>query len=508
MVIPEFSLAQLPLTLTVLLLGGLSMPILGYVQRRFRRFGLKWIREAWSSAIAALALYSIYLVNQQLIEESKQTLVFYLWGQSPPLGGTFEIDALSIFMSGTIAFLGLLVIVYSSKYMEKEGRLTEFYTLVLLMMAGMTGIVMAGDFFTLFVFWEIMGLSSYVLVAFLKSRWGPVEAGFKYLLMSASASAFLLLTMSLLYGMTGTLNFAYLASSLKGSTEVAWMTLILSLLIIGFGVKSAIVPLHTWLPDAHPEAPSPISALLSGIVIETGLYGLTRLLFLLFEPDLFKVAIASLAVVTMSLANIWAVLQKDIKRLLAYSSIAQIGYMLIGISTGTAFGVMGTFLHIFNHSIMKGLAFLSAGSIVHNAGTRDIQRLRGVGKKMPYTTFALFIALLGLGGVPATNGFISKFILFGSAIGAGMPLLAVVGVLNSAFSMAYYLRVMKTLVSKPEKEVPDVGEAPLIMVVVTSIMAAIILITGLFPNMIIEMAGRASESLITGLEYYIRALIH
>ncbi|MBS7629937.1 hypothetical protein KEJ23_08310, partial [Candidatus Bathyarchaeota archaeon] len=188
-----------------------------------KRFRLKRIREFWASIVVALTLYSIYLVNQQL--ESKQVLVVYLWGQSPPLGGSFEIDALSIFMSGTIAFLGLLVVIYSSKYMEKEGRLTEFYTLVLLMMAGMTGIVMAGDFFTLFVFWELMGLSSYVLVAFLKSRWGPVEAGFKYLLMSATASAFLLLTMSLLYGMAGTLNFAYLASSLRGSNrpcEVWW----------------------------------------------------------------------------------------------------------------------------------------------------------------------------------------------------------------------------------------------------------------------------------------------
>ncbi|MBS7619101.1 NADH-quinone oxidoreductase subunit M [Candidatus Bathyarchaeota archaeon] len=502
MVIQEFSITQLPLPLTILLLGGLFTPILGSIQKRFR---LKRIREFWASIVVALTLYSIYLVNQQL--ESKQVLVVYLWGQSPPLGGSFEIDALSIFMSGTIAFLGLLVVIYSSKYMEKEGRLTEFYTLVLLMMAGMTGIVMAGDFFTLFVFWELMGLSSYVLVAFLKSRWGPVEAGFKYLLMSATASAFLLLTMSLLYGMAGTLNFAYLASSLRGSADVAWMTITFSMLIIGFGVKSAIVPLHTWLPDAHPEAPSPISALLSGVVIETGLYGLTRLLFILFEPDLFKVTIASLAVVTMSLANIWAILQQDIKRLLAYSSIAQIGYMLIGISTGTTFGVMGTFLHVFNHSIMKGLAFLSAGSIVQKTGTRDIQRLKGVGRRMPYTTFALLVAFLGLGGVPATNGFISKLILFGSAIGAGMPLLTVIGVLNSAFSMAYYLRVIKTLVSKPEKESLDVSEAPIIMVGVTTIMAIIILVTGLFPNILIEMANGASESLIKGLDYYIRALI-
>jgi len=278
-------------------------------------------------------------------------------------------------------------------------------------------------------------------------------------------------------------------------------------LIVGFGVKSAIVPLHTWLPDAHPEAPSPISALLSGIVIETGLYGLTRVLYLLFEPGFFQISIAALAVLTMTLANILALLQQDIKRLLAYSSIAQIGYMLIGVSAGTAYGVMGTFLHVFNHSLMKGLAFLSAGSIVHQAKTRDIQSLRGVGRTMPFTVFTLFIALIGLGGVPATNGFISKFILFNSAIGAGMPLLAVAGVLNSAFSMAYYLLVMKTFISTPKGEGLKVREAPTLMVGVTVVMAALIIIFGLYPQPIIRYADWASRGLVDGIGRYIEAVL-
>jgi multicomponent Na+:H+ antiporter subunit D len=285
------------------------------------------------------------------------------------------------------------------------------------------------------------------------------------------------------------------------------MFVLFSCLIIGFGVKSAIVPLHTWLPDAHPEAPSPISALLSGIVIETGLYGLTRVLFLLFDPSFFKLAIAALAVLTMTLANITALLQQDIKRLLAYSSIAQIGYMLVGVSAGTAYGIMGVFLHVFNHSLMKGLAFLSSGSIVHKAETRDIQSLQGVGRIMPYTTLTLYIALLGLGGVPATNGFISKFILFNSAIGAGMPLLAVIGVLNSAFSMAYYLRVMKTFISTPEDESLKVGEAPPLMVGVTVVMAALIIIFGIYPMPVIDFANRASKALVEELGKYIEAVL-
>jgi formate hydrogenlyase subunit 3/multisubunit Na+/H+ antiporter MnhD subunit len=230
-----------------------------------------------------------------------------------------------------------------------------------------------------------MGLSSYVLVAFLKKTWGPIEAGFKYLIMSATAGAFLLLSMAILYGFTGTLNFALLSASLRGIEFTPWLVFLFGTLILGFGVKAAIVPLHTWLPDAHPEAPSPISALLSGIVIETGLYAMVRVLFLVYEPGFFKMPIALLAVLTMTLANVMALNQTDIKRLLAYSSIAQIGYMLV-------------FLHVFNHSMMKGMAFLAAGSIVHEAGTRDIKSLRGVGKMMPITSISLFITLLGLGG--------------------------------------------------------------------------------------------------------------
>jgi len=495
---------QLPLPLMVLLLGGIASPLIGLLWERVK---VPRLREGWMLLVAAMALGSVYFLFEQLKGAPNNIIVMVLWGQKPPLGGCFEIDMLSLFMSGSIAFLGFLVVIYSISYMEKESRLTEFYTLVTFMLAGMTGIVMAGDFFTLFIFWELMGLSSYVLVAFLKRRWGPIEAGFKYLMMSATAGAFLLMSMALLYGMAGSLNFAHLAASLQGASVTPWMFVLFSCLIVGFGVKSAIVPMHTWLPDAHPEAPSPISALLSGIVIETGLYGLTRVLYLFFEPGFFKVSIAALAVLTMTLANIMALLQQDIKRLLAYSSIAQIGYMLIGLASGMAYGVMGTFLHIFNHSLMKGLAFLSAGSLVHEADTRDIPSLRGIGRMMPFTSFALFIALLGLGGVPATNGFISKFILFSAAIGAGMPLLAVIGVLNSAFSMAYYLRLMKTMISKPEGEGLKVTEAPILMVGVTLVMAALIILFGLYPVPVIAFARRASHALFDGISAYIGAVL-
>ena len=302
---------QLPLPLAVLLFGGLAMPLVGLLAERV---GMRRLREAWMVLVAAGALGSVYLLYQQLAATAEGVMVVAVWGQAPPLAGCFEIDMLSVFMAGSIAFLGFLVAIYSVSYMEKETRLTEFYTLVTFMMAGMTGVAMAGDLFTLFVFWELMGLSSYVLVAFLKRTWGPIEAGFKYLVMSATAGAFLILSMAIIYGMTGTLNFAAIADGFRGTAASPWIFVLFSTLVVGFGVKSAIVPLHTWLPDAHPEAPSPISALLSGIVIETGLYALTRVLFITFEPSMFKLPMAFLAVLTMTLANVMALRQSDIKR--------------------------------------------------------------------------------------------------------------------------------------------------------------------------------------------------
>jgi len=247
--------------------------------------------------------------------------------------------------------------------------------------------------------------------------------------------------------------------------------------------------------------------MLSGILIETALYGLTRVLNILFEPSIFQMAVAVLAVLTMCLANILALLQQDIKRMLAYSSIAQMGYMLIGLSTGSLYGLQGLFLHVFNHSLLKGLAFLSAGSMVHVANTRDIQGLKGIGRAMPITTLTLFIAFLGLGGVPTTNGFISKYILFGSAMGAGLWWLTLLGVLNSAFSMAYYLRVMKTLISEPIEAVKGLKEAPALMLAVTVAMATLIIMFGVWPEPTAYYANEAAKALVTNLDKYIGVIM-
>ncbi len=491
----------IPTPVLVLVLGGVLAPFMGLLAKRSRFM----LREFWAIFVTALSLYTVYQLYLQVEASAGHVLVVSSWGQSPPFSGCFEVDMLGVFMAGSIAFLGVLVAIYSTSYMERETRLTEFYTLFLFLLAGLAGVTMAGDFFTLFIFWELMSISSYVLVAFMKQNWGPLEAGFKYFVMSATGSAFLLFSMAFLYGMTGSLNFASFAVAFSNMGLTPWTMTLFAFLLVGFGVKAAIFPLHTWLPDAHPEAPSPVSALLSGIVIETGLYGLTRVLFLVFDPGFFRMPIAVLAFLTMTVANLSALRQKDLKRLLAFSSIAQIGYMLVGLAAGTAYGVMGLLLHVFNHSLMKGVAFLSAGSLIHHAETRDIDELKGIGRTMPLTSFTLVVAVLGLGGVPPSNGFISKFILFNSAIGSDLMWLTVAGVLNSALSMGYYLIVIRNLLATPEED-HGVHEAPLPMLAVTLFMAVLIIVFGVWPQPAIQLANKAAIGLVENVAEYVSAI--
>ncbi len=484
------------------LFAPLLMGIVGILADKFKAPKL---RDGVAILVSLWGVLSVWMLYNMGINAG-EILVFSIGGL-PPLGACFEIDMFSLFFAGSAVVLSLLVTVYSFTYMNHDTRLSEYYSLLCAITVGMMGVAFAGDMFTMFIFWEMMGIASYSLVSFRKDKPGPVEAGFKYMIMGSVGSVIMFFGMAFVYGMAGSLNFAVLASSLRGAALNPWTILVFATFIVGFGVKAAIVPMHTWLPDAHPEAPSPISALLSGIVIETGLYAMIRVLFVLYEPAVIKLPMAILAVSTMTLGNIMALRQDDLKRMLAYSSIAQVGYMLIGVSSGLTYGMLGTVLHVFNHSFMKGVAFLGIGSIDHETGTRDINELRGVGRKMPYTTLAIVIAFLGLAGFPGTSGFISKFVLFNSSIGAGLPIIALLGVLNSTISVAYYARALMSLLGEEPADAVDAKEAPILMVGVTLVMAAVIIVFGIWPEPMTNLAEAAASALIDGLDDYIGAIL-
>ncbi|MBM3291273.1 cation:proton antiporter, partial [Candidatus Bathyarchaeota archaeon] len=354
----------------------LLVAIIGTLSEKYNKAIVRDIVAILTSFAIFGGVYRVYTILNQTVSK---ILVVYI-GSGPPLGACFEIDLFSVYIAFSIAALGVLVTLYSLKYTEHDDRLTEYYTMLSLLLVSMIGVCFAGDFITLFIFWELMGITSYALVAFRKSQWEAIEAGFKFMIMGAIGSTVLLMGIALIYGAAGTVNFAQISSVLNNIDLGIWSTLILTLFIIGFGVKAAIVPFHTWLPDAHSAAPSSISALLSGVVVKMGIYSILRILTLVFGNSLnnWQVMLASLAIITMFIGNIMALLQTDLKRLLAFSTVAQIGYIMFGVSIFTTTSIIGSLFHVVNHVVMKGLLFLAAGCFVHQVGTRNISDLAGI----------------------------------------------------------------------------------------------------------------------------------
>ncbi|RKY31686.1 MAG: NADH/ubiquinone/plastoquinone (complex I), partial [Candidatus Omnitrophota bacterium] len=281
-------------------------------------------------ALLALSLYSVKLVK------SHQVLVYKVGGWVPPMGISMVLDGLTSFMLVTVSLVSFLIALYSVNYMNKYTDKYKFYTLFMLMLAGMNGIIITGDLFNLFVFLEIASISSYALVAF-GTEAEELEASFKYAIMGSVASCFILLGIALLYSYTSSLNMADIARVLTVKHSVIFLNFVAVLFFAGFGLKAALVPFHAWLPDAHPSAPAPISAMLSGVLIKVlGVYALVRVLFNIFGMNYtFSVILMILGVISMLVGVFLAVGQWDLKRLLAYHSISQIGYVILGIGLGT-----------------------------------------------------------------------------------------------------------------------------------------------------------------------------
>jgi multicomponent Na+:H+ antiporter subunit D len=481
------------LVLDTLLLFTVTAPLVGAFASRIRKRSLTGVYGSIGLIAAGISLYVMYTNFSSNPTPATGSGLF---------SAIVRTNMLSIFMTCIFIGIGLAAAVYSIKYMEKDSGKPLYFTLLLAMISGMIGTVFAGDLFTLYVFWELMSISSYVLVAFRRETWEPVEAGFKYLVMSAAGSATILLGISFLYGMAGTLNFQGLYTAFNQAPSTVWFYVAFMFILVGFGVKTAIVPLHTWLPDAHSAAPTPISAMLSGVVIETGVYALLRTFFTAFfsvQQQWFGI-LALLSILTMTLGNVTALLQDDVKRLLAYSSIGHVGYMLVGLAIGTQLGLTGTLLHVFNHALMKGAAFLCAGAIIFRLETRSLKEFSGVGRKMPITAIFFAISLFALIGMPPLNGFISELTLLTAATTANVAWLGLAIILNSILSAAFYLRVLRTLISPTLSEVAQKAkEAPVIMLIPIGVITALIVLFGIYPEPIIKLAQQAVAGLLPAM---------
>ncbi len=448
----------------------------------------------------AIVGFSLLRIAGELPENGRITISL----ARSALATTLVVSDLSVYVSAIAVILCFLTAIYTVAYLSKSGNAAMFYVLTLLLALSIIGVTISGDLLTLFIFWEAMSVSAYALVAFQKRSWEAVEATIKYILLSGVGSLTALYGIALLYGLTGTLNLESLGPLVARPSVT--LGLALTLIIAGFGVEAAVAPMHTWLPDAHPAAPSPMSALLSGIIIEIGSFTFIRILGPLFAGPAYVVylqpLIAVFAILTMFVGNLSALQQDDLKRLLAYSSIAQVGYILFGISTFTVAGFSASLFHIWNHALLKGLFFLLAGIVSYLIGTRSLTSMAGIGRRYPALALLFGMNALAMTGVPPFGMFWSEFLIAFSALSvksawltAGVVLMLV----NILISIVYYFRVIRIVVfSQPSDLVSGnrVGRASLLMIGPAVVLIALSLITGLMPQFFYAPAVRAIQVLM------------
>lgn len=477
--------------LLAVLLPALVAPVCFVAGRRIGR--------VWNGLLAtfALAVSTVLLLSSwnMVLTGGKVVENYGVWIGLFKLDVVFLQDYLSLPMSLLISGLSTLAAIYSVAYVTHEHNQEMYFTALLLFSVGMIGVVLSSNLILFYLFWELMLIPSYFLIAY----WGtgrPRTIGFKYFMFTHAGAASLLFGILLTFAVTGTFNLLDLGPLLTG---VASETLraIMILMFIGFAVKLAIFPVHTWLPDAHAEAPTPISVLLSGVMIEIGAYAIVRVTLTFFPSALVNVAygLSVLAVVTMLWGGFMALAQTDIKRLLAYSSISQVGYILFGIMSLTSLGLGGSLFHLINHGVAKGLLFMCAGAIIYATGIRDINKLGGLAGKMPVTAVAALCGALSIAGTPPFGGFASEWMIFAGGFGAGYTLLSSLAIAAAIVTLAYYLKMIKKVFfGECPANLGGTREAPLSMLLPMSILTFLTVAFGIFAFAPLQMVYPAAEA--------------
>jgi proton-translocating NADH-quinone oxidoreductase chain N len=480
-----------PVLLVAVPLGlAFSLPLIGLISRRI----VKYI------PVAAFA-FNLAAALLLLPEVLKQPVIVKIGGFQPPFCINLVAGTVGILFSLLIALAGLLVAIYALVYI-KEGPEDKYHMLYLLLLTGATGVVLTGDIFNLFVFFEILCISSYALVAYTGSR-GGVESGMKYLIQGAVGSNLLLIGIGLLYGLFGTLNMADLAQSIRSASPIS-VYVPMVLMVTGVGVEAAIFPLNAWLPDAHSSAPSSISAILSCIAIEVGLYAVVRILLTIFGGPGVLMFFVLLGVLTLLIGEMCAFSQDNIKRMLAYSSIGQIGLILFAFAIANSFGVSGGLFQIISHTLGKGLLFLAAGYMIYRSGSMKISSLAGMGRRMPLTSLAFTIGALSLVGLPPFIGFPSKFMIIRAAVAKEAALFTVlIGLimLGTVIEGAYFFRVVQVLYFKKEEGDVERDYAPAAALIPLYVFVLLIVVIGVYPGLVTGLLDSASSELLDRMAY-------
>lgn len=457
-----------------------------------------------------------------LIAPGENQSVYIMGGWEPvngiPIGIHLIHDGFSALVLCIISLIGLLSVLYSVSYIARYTSENYFYALFCLMIAGMNGVVLSGDIFNIFVFLEISAISSYALVAFGVEK-NELEATLKYQVLGAVASFMILFAIGFIYWSAKTLNINDIRTVFSQGHDKSYYLLIEVLLLTGFGLKAAIIPFHAWLPDAHSSAPSPISAMLSGVLIKAvGIYVIIRLFFNMFEiTEGMALLITTLGALSMAVGVFLAIGQWDIKRLLAYHSISQMGYVIMSAGIGmtllargvrpevAALAITGGIFHMVNHAAFKGLLFLNAGAIEYSAGTRDLHEMGGLAGSMPVTSATSLAASLSISGIPPFNGFFSKLIIIVAAVMGRFYLLAALAAIVSIITLASFMKFQRYAFynSEPGRVKKEIKEVPLPMLMSMITLAVICLLLSLLalPGIRDTVLTPATDILIDQMKY-------
>jgi len=433
----------------------------------------------------------------------------YTFGSYPAgIGIEFLVDEFSALMTLIVLTLSLLIIIYSLKDLEHEiesSRMYSYYTLVFLLIFSMIGMIFTNDMFNLYVFMEILSITSVAIIA-IKKKKDTLMASMKYLMMGAIGSVTVLMGIALIYMVTGQLNMSAINEEISAVWRLYPRNILLAMgfMITGFSIKAAIFPLHNWLPDAHSTAPTPSSALLSGLVVKAYIFSIAKIMYRVVGKNIsVDIGIADyliiFAVLSMMMGSVFALTQRDIKRRLAYSSVSQIGYIFLGLALASEMGFSAALFHVVSHAFMKSALFLSAGSIIYLTGKRDVKNLDGIGYEMPITMTVFSIGVLGMIGIPGTSGFMSKWYLGLAVLDAGHPELLIVLLLSSFLNALYYLPIIVSafLRESPGRPlemhrdgIPGTMKVSMVLVAVGS------LVIGLFPHLVMDIIQQAVPTFI------------
>ncbi len=451
----------------------------------------KTVRNILAVGTAAIAFAEIVALIKPVMLDGQ--VISYWMGSWEPVNGYaigigYEIDQLNLFFALLVVSTFLFSGIYSLKYMERDHHLGHYYTLYLMLSGSVLGLVLTGDIFNMFVMIEIMTFACVALAAFRNRQKGALEASFKYLVIGSMGSSFTLFGITLLYAQCHTLNMAQL-SSILSTTHTPTTTLALGMLVAGFGVKAYLVPFHTPAADSYTVAPASVSMMFSGMVNKAGVYGMIRLLYIIFrsmDSTAVQTLLTVIGAVTMFVGVTMALSQHDFKRLLAFHSISQIGYVITAAGLGTALGLTGGLFHAMNHTLFKGLLFLCAGAVFYATGSTNLDELGGLSKRMPKTTICFLVGAFSIAGLPPFNGFASKWMIYQATYEKavttghiGYALVTVVALVVSVMTLASFIKVTQAvffgqtpLTCRKAKEVPFAMRLPM------WIMSVLCLLTG------------------------------